>query len=292
MPEKYYTNSDGRSAASKFGQMIGEAFERVIFALIQFHLDRQYPDYEFLAPEQGSALVTLDMLGGLARQLDTVITAKDSTDPVALLETKWLKDARHHNDKGAWMLQLREIRKKYATVRGAAAILAGYWTEGVGVMLMGEGGVKMVLVATDEEIYSTLQKPLNQYPGGEAMVLEAAQMRERYPVPWTLANFMIDLHEHGQLDVIAKTWLNFGRVRPTPDQLLTGGDLVKIAIDDLLAPLPQNPGIQALEIALQINTGHTIYQEFTDAEAAVDFIQTYFRNPQAILDRILPRKKS
>jgi hypothetical protein len=92
--------------------------------------------------------------------------------------SKWLKDARHHNDKGAWILQLREISKQYSTVRGAVAILAGYWTEGVGLMLESNAGVRMILVATDEEVYSTLQQPLNEYLGDETFVLDPGLMRK------------------------------------------------------------------------------------------------------------------
>lgn len=92
--------SKGRSAASKFGQMIGEAFEKIVFDHIQRYLAAQHPDYQIAQAGSGSK-TTLELVGGLARQMDTIITPKNSDDPVALLETKWLKDARHHNDKGA-----------------------------------------------------------------------------------------------------------------------------------------------------------------------------------------------
>lgn len=140
MATKIYTEAD-RGAADKFGQLIGEAFEKAAITLIKDNLSLAHKEYELLEPKKGRSKVKLEMLSGSLRQLDTVIMAKDSDDPVALLETKWLKDARHHNDKGAWILQLREIKKKHATVRGAAAVLAGYWTEGVRVVLMSEGGV-------------------------------------------------------------------------------------------------------------------------------------------------------
>ncbi|HLV37374.1 MAG TPA: hypothetical protein VKY59_19805, partial [Spirillospora sp.] len=162
MAQRYTPETSG-SAASKFGQMIGETFEQVVFDFIDQYLAVSHPDYEILAPEEGKQIIALQTFGGTLRQLDTVVVEKESDDPVALLETKWLKDARHHNDKGAWILQLREVRKQYATIRGAAAILAGYWTEGVGVMLDTNAGIRMILVATDEEIYQTLHNPLNDY---------------------------------------------------------------------------------------------------------------------------------
>lgn len=232
-------------------------------------------------------MVLLEMSGGLQRQMDNVIALKNSKDPVALFETKWLKDARHHNDKGAWILQLREVRKKHATIRGAAAVLAGFWSSGVGVMLLNEGGIQMVWVATDEEVYSTLQGPLNEFLGEDSFVLDPVQMRKKYERPEDLLRFIEYLQETKQLDAIAKTWLEFER-----EQNLKGEDLVKQAIDGLLAPLPEEPQIQRFEIALQINTGNTIYREFSDIEDAREFLEAYFQNPQAILEQITPKPSS
>lgn len=56
-------------------------------------------------------------------------------------------------------------------------------------------------------------------------------------------------------------------------------------------PVPPNPKIAKFEIALQIDTGNTIYQEFSDLEEAQEFIQNYFSNPNEILDKITPKTK-
>lgn len=292
MQSKRYTSRSSGSAASKFGQMIGEAFERVVIEFVRIYLEQQHSDYEILAPQEGKQLVTLQTLGGTERRLDTVIVYKESNDPIALLESKWLKDARHHNDKGAWILQLREVRKQYATVRGAAAILAGYWTEGVGVMLASNAGVRMVLVATDEEVYSTLQESLDAFLGEERFNLDAALMRKSYPNAHHLANFVLTLYERGELDQIARTWFDFIRGHVQNGTPITGGDKIRQAIDDLLHPLSANPRVAKFELALQIDTGNTIYQEFEDMESAMEFIKEYAENPEAILKRISPRKKS
>ena len=286
MKQKVFT-ADSGSAASKFGQMIGEHFERAVIALIKDYVDSNYNDYELLEPEQGKQLVTLEMLGGSARQLDTVLSAKESAEPVALLETKWLKDARHHNDKGAWILQLREVKKKHPTIRGAVAVLAGYWTEGVGVALMSEGGIKMVLTATDAEIYSTLQGPLDNFLGDDSFTLDPATMRKRYIRPAELANFIIHLDATGQLESVAQSWLNF--LREIDNKQATGGELIKKAIDELLTPFSFTPNVQRFKVSLDIDTGNVIYQEFDNLEDAMDFVTTYAQNPDKILDKITPR---
>jgi len=162
--------------------------------------------------------------------MDNVVIPKDSDDPVSLLETKWLKDGRHHNDKGAWILQLREVRKKHATIRGAAAILSGYWTEGVGVMLMSEGGIKMVLVATDEQVYGTLQGPLDELFGADTFTLDAVTMRESYPRPRDLLKLAILLEETGTFDAIAASWLEFDRLQSSDGVVLKGSDLGSVDI--------------------------------------------------------------
>ncbi len=50
--------------------------------------------------------------------------------------------------------------------------------------------------------------------------------------------------------------------------------------------------IQRIEISLHIDTGNVIYGEFEDIESALEFVRTYHNNPEAILKRITPRKKS
>src|SRR3972149_3931037 len=143
------TSANQHGRASHIGQLIGEAFENVVIKFIKHYLKKKHPEFAILGPGHGKKLLTLEMPGGIKRQLDTVIVSIDSDDPVALLETKWLKDGRHWSDKGAWILQLREVRRNYPTVRGAAAILAGFWNEGVRVLLKNQGGgIDMILVAT------------------------------------------------------------------------------------------------------------------------------------------------
>jgi hypothetical protein len=277
--------------ASFIGQKIGEAFEGVVIDFVKAYLEEAHSDYEILSPEEGRKLLTLEMLGGLQRQLDTAVALKDSDDPVALLEAKWLKDARHWNDKGAWILQLREIKKKHATIRGAVAVLAGYWKTGVGVWLQSEGGVKMIMVATDDEVYGTLQEPVNEHLKGSAFHLDAKEMRKRFP-PQHINNFyrlMVSLEESGQLRRIAETWLDFDR-QDENGAPVKGADLIKHAIDELLEPLPDTPKIQHFEISLQLDTGNVIHEKFDDLEDLLEFICEHSGDPAKILERITPKK--
>lgn len=284
-------SSNQHGKASHIGQLIGEAFENVVFRFIKHYLKRNYPEFAILNPEQGRKLLTLDMPGGIKRQLDTVIAFSDSDEPIALLETKWLKDGRHWNDKGAWILQLREVRKNYPTIRGAAAVLAGHWNEGVRVLLKNEGGgIDMILVATDEEIYQSLQPYLDQHLGKSSFQLDAKQIRGRFPEKYVevFDKFLIYLRETGDLYKIAKSWLYFNRVIESNE--IKGKILIQNALDELLKPLPKNLRLRRLEVTLEVETGNLIHKVFNDAEEMQEFINQTAYNSEKILEIISPKR--
>lgn len=285
-------NDNQHGKASRIGQLIGEAFEKAVFNFIKYYLKKSHAEYVILSPEQGRKLLTLDMPGGVKRQLDTVLASTDSNDPIALLETKWLKDGRHWNDKGAWILQLREVRKNYPTIRGAAAVLAGYWNEGVRVFLKNEGGgINMILVATDEEIYNSLQPFLDNYLMDNSFVLDAKQIRFRFPEKHIeqLNKFLNDFRDSGGLYKLAKTWLRFHKTTETGEKI-NGKQLIQQALDDLLQPLPVSPKVTNYEITLEIETGNLIHKKFRDLEEMMDFINDTTRDPRKIREIISPKR--
>jgi hypothetical protein len=59
-----------------------------------------------------------EKVGGSKLQMNTTIVDKMTSAPVVLLESRWLKDARHHNDEGASIWQLREVKKHHPTSEG------------------------------------------------------------------------------------------------------------------------------------------------------------------------------
>lgn len=287
-------NDNQHGKASRIGQIIGESFENVVIKFIKSYLKKSHSEFVILDPEHGKKLLTLAMPGGVKRQLDTVVAPIDSDDPVALLETKWLKDGRHWNDKGAWILQLREVRRNYPTVRGTAAILAGHWNEGFRVLLRNQGGVDMILVATDEEVYKSLQPYLDKSLGKKSFELDAKKIRGRFPENHVEAfdAFLIEFRESGELYKLAKSWLNFSRVIESPNETINGKVLIQRALDDLLSPLPESPKISAFEITLEIETGNLIHKSFNDVEELYDFIQNNVQNPAKIRELISPKKRT
>jgi hypothetical protein len=208
-----------------------------------------------------------------------------------LLETKWLKDGRHWSDKGAWILQLREVRKNYPTVRGAAAILAGYWNEGVRVLLRNEGGgIEMILIATDEEVYNSIQPYLDKTLGKNTFNLNARQIRSRFPERYVdmFDDFLIEMKATGELAKLAVQWLKFQRI-DVDGNVTNGQELIRKALDALLQPLPANPKINNFEITLEVETGNLIHRKFKDLEELLDFINQNITDPAKILEEISPK---
>lgn len=289
-----YTAAKSQGASSKFGQLIGIAFARRVIRLIESYLSMNDLEYELLQPQEGKALIHIEMPGGTRRETDNVIVPRGSNDPVAIFESKWLKDGRHHNDKGAWILQMREMKKKNPTIRGAVANVLGYWTEGVNLMFANEGKVRMVLVADDADVYNTIQPYLNEYLDKndlDPLVLEAKRIRKSMPRPWDVANCLSELEQMGTLDKIAASWFEIEK-KDALNNVHRGRDLVIEAIDDILKPLPSAPTIEKFEIALQISTGNIIYKEFADYEEFMDFVKNYHDDPTYVLQDITPRPKA
>lgn len=277
---------------SRIGQLIGGAFETAVHEHIKAYLKIKHPEYEILLPLKGRKEITLEMLGGDARQVDSVIVQKDFVDPIALLEAKWLKDGRHWNDKGAWILQLREVRKKYPTVRGIAAVLAGFWNHGVRIFLSNEGGVQMILVATDEDVYNSIQPFLDKTLGEETFNLDAENIRKRFPEEHVekFYEFLNEFKKSGKLDKLAATWLNFNKIDDKGISV-KGRNLIETSIDKILTPIPKYPKISNFEITLEIETGNLIYRKFDDMEELLEFINEYTGSPDKIFNDIKPKNK-
>ncbi|MBN2470918.1 MAG: hypothetical protein JXN59_09350 [Anaerolineae bacterium] len=293
--QKYtnYTERSAGSAASKFGQLIGTAFEYAVVNEISHYLQEHHPDYEIKQATDGQ-ISRLNMFGGKIRQVDNTITPKDSDDPVALLETKWLKDGRHHNDKGAWILQLREIRKKYSTIRGTSAILIGFWTTDVVLFLMNEGQVEAVRIATDEQIYKSFQPHLDKYlkeKGLPPYIFDTKLTRDKYQRAWDLANFIQWLDKKEKLVELAQSWLLLVH-QEEQESGKTGKQKIIDALGTILKPI-QAPKPVKWDITIEVDSGNLIHKEFSgeNVAALLEEVQEFIlknSQPDNILKIIKP----
>ncbi len=53
----------------------------------------------------------------------------------------------------------------------------------------------------------------------------------------------------------------------------------------------KNAAVKKIKITLHIDTGNIIYEEFDNHKEAEAFLKLYSDNPQAILDKITPKKR-
>lgn len=148
----------------------------------------------------------------------------------------------------------------------------------------------MILVATDEEAYNSIQPYLDRALGEKTFTLNARQIRSRFPEQYVdvFDDFLVSLKETGELNKLAKQWFKFPRTDLDGNQT-NGQELVRRALDFMLQPLPANPKINNFEITLEVETGNLIYRKFKDLEELLDFINQNVTDPAKILEEISPK---
>lgn len=73
--------------------------------------------------------------------------------PLLAAESKWLKDGRHLNDKGAWINDLpNSLIPANPTIKGIFALLAGPWRDSRTTIRMEAQGMRVVLIDYDEMV--------------------------------------------------------------------------------------------------------------------------------------------
>ncbi len=156
-------------------------------------------------------------------------------------------------------------------------------------MFRSEGGVHSALVATDEEIYSTLQNPINEVLATlnlPPFVFDARLIRKRLPRSEDMQRALMILKQSGQLADIASTWLYFPRL--VEGRAIMGKDLILEIFNDLLAQ-PTRVNSKRMSLTMEVTTGNLLHFEADDMELMFEFIKTYWGNSDAILDKITPK---
>ena len=87
--------------------------------------------------------------GGTKYNLDGIII-NEGRQPIVLLESKWIRYKKHNRDKGSWIANShREIKKKYPTVRGSLALLAGEWSL-TSLEMLEQAQITVIRIAFDQ----------------------------------------------------------------------------------------------------------------------------------------------
>lgn len=140
------------SPASSLGQWIGGIVSSGVTQVLETILSTNN-QYGLMKPATGKKRTTLPNARGQQKEIDDVV-CNSQGQPIVLSESKWLKDARHLNDKGAWVALMSEVKQANPTVKGIIAVLAGPWSAGGNVDALNKI-VKVVPIGI-AEVYTLL----------------------------------------------------------------------------------------------------------------------------------------
>jgi hypothetical protein len=130
-----------------------------------------------VSPQKGEKTIRLKNSLGQDKQIDHAI--KEDGVYKLIVESKWLKDQRHLNDKGSWILMMGDILFENKNLNGIVVVLAGPWESMRSVI---EKRAETVIVPT-QEVYDCLS--------GYGIDIPLDLVRNAYKDPGgSLANFL------------------------------------------------------------------------------------------------------
>ncbi len=242
------------SSASSLGQWIGAIISNGV-TLVWNDILSDYDDYKLLKPEKDKKNTYLPNTRGQNKEIDDIICNSDK-DPIIISESKWLKDARHLNDKGAWVALMSEIKQQNTSVKGAISVLAGPWDSGGNIDALNHV-VQVVLIKT-EDVYQLLREI------GVNIVINTE--RNIYLEPEKPLNIYMDIVDKSAdagIDIISTLGYELvGRSK----------DLMKTALDKIIA-LPDNmdvinaEDISEVTITYKTNEGYEFRELFPNLQS-------------------------
>ncbi len=148
MPRQYVSNG-----GSAIGEAIGQYMETVVQEYIRNFLN-PYP-CQFITEigrnpvtgRESKRLLLADSYG-TEYQIDGVI-ATERMQPLVLIESKYIRYKKHNRDKGSWICQAHTaVRKRFKSIRGSIAILAGSWSK-TSLLMISNSDVNYFVIPLD-----------------------------------------------------------------------------------------------------------------------------------------------
>ena len=240
-----------KDASSALGQQMGALFDEAVLDLL--HELSTTLKFDLVSPPKGKHLQHLTPIHGIPKQIDHIIAAKGQSDPLVVVELKWLKDSRHIYDKGGWIEGLAKVKQGNPTIRGALAILAGHWSPKIIQQIQFGGGVRVIVMLNVDEMYSLLR----QY----GVDIQIDKQRN------AIANAEAALEHFAKFSVTARAQIK--------NQIVAKGRAeVEIALRDFLTPV-ETLAITSIEVSLKTNQGNIFTKEFVSADKAIEFISQH-----------------
>lgn len=133
-----------KSWASALGQRFGD--------ILQIAMDISFEEFADGLQDKGLKSIgggKEKVLSGDTQQIDgRLVNSKEEL--IIIGESKWLKDQRHQNDKGAWIILLGDMCRANPTIKGVIALLAGPWTGTRHHKQMIKQGIKTIVITLDD----------------------------------------------------------------------------------------------------------------------------------------------
>ena len=140
---------------NSLGQWIGYIIDNGTSALLEEIIltisSETKRNFTALSKKEGKSIRLKNTLGQL-KEIDHVIEEDDVFR--LIVESKWLKDQRHLNDKGAWILMMGDILLENKNLKGICVVLAGPWESMRNII---EKRAEAVIVPT-EKVYDILSE--------------------------------------------------------------------------------------------------------------------------------------
>ncbi|WP_347456368.1 hypothetical protein ABEF89_14825 (plasmid) [Acinetobacter thermotolerans] len=245
--------SDVKNPGSALGEAIGhlmeEALAEYITPLVLDHSCKLITTGPYNKKTKKYTKLLLTDSYGTDYSIDGVII-NERSQPVILLESKYIRYKKHNRDKGSWICHAHgSIRNRYNSVRSCIAILAGSWSK-TSLRMMASHNINIFHIPF-ENIAVILEKYNINFRWGE---------KERH--------------------IAADAWNKF--INLTPEQHLEiGTSLIQPVLEELKNRIDETlsdetpRAIEQVMIEIKTTLGEIKRFFFKDRESALDFLDDF-----------------
>lgn len=142
-----------KNHASALGEAIGDSMEKALEKLLADIADKHGCHYltsgvrRTKSGRKPKKLLMSDNFGN-EYNIDGVL-ANQSMQPLIIFESKYIRYKKHNRDKGSWICNAHSaIRRRYHSIRGSIAVLAGSWS-GSSLAMMRSNDINLFLIPFD-----------------------------------------------------------------------------------------------------------------------------------------------
>jgi len=247
--EEIDVKNPGSALGEAIGHLMEEALAQYITPLVLDHSCKLITTGPFNKRTKKYTKLLLTDAYGTDYSIDGVII-NERSQPVILLESKYIRYKKHNRDKGSWICHAHgSIRNRYNSVRNCIAILAGSWSK-TSLRMMASHNINIFHIPF-ENIACILDQHDINFRWGE---------KER--------------------DIALDAWKKF--IALTPEQHLEiGTELIKPVLEDLKVLIDKTlsdetpRSIAQVMIEIKTTLGEIKRFYFKDRESALKFLDDF-----------------